>query len=84
MSKLGLKIKDKALMQLPGKYLRAGIMDSDGQYFESRIGVPQGSLCKALHKLPYAKLTIMQSNHRKPFVYGIFGQFSLHNIVKLV
>ncbi len=43
MSKLGLKIKDKALMQLLGKYLRAGIMDSDGQYFESRIGVPQGS-----------------------------------------
>ncbi|MCU7806232.1 MAG: group II intron reverse transcriptase/maturase [Candidatus Thiodiazotropha sp. (ex Lucinoma borealis)] len=43
MSKLGLNIKDKSLMQLLGKYLRAGIMDSDGQYFESRIGVPQGS-----------------------------------------
>ena len=43
MTKLGLKIKDKALMQLIGKYLRAGIMDSNGQYFESRIGVPQGS-----------------------------------------
>ena len=41
--KLGFKTKDKALMQLIGKYLRAGIMDSNGQYFESRIGVPQGS-----------------------------------------
>ena len=43
MTKLGLKIKDKALMQLIGKYLRAGIMDNDGQYFENRVGVPQGS-----------------------------------------
>jgi len=43
MSKLGLRVKDKALMHLIGRYLRAGIVDSDGQYFESRIGVPQGS-----------------------------------------
>ena len=43
MTKLGLKIKDKALMHLIGSYLRAGIMDSEGRYYESRIGVPQGS-----------------------------------------
>jgi len=43
MSKLGQRVKDKALMHLIGRYLRAGIIDSDGQYFESRIGVPQGS-----------------------------------------
>lgn len=43
MSKLGLRVKDKALMHLIGCYLRAGIVDSDGQYIESRIGVPQGS-----------------------------------------
>lgn len=43
MSKLGLRVKDKALMHLIGRYLRAGIVDSEGQYFESHIGVPQGS-----------------------------------------
>jgi len=43
MTKLGRKIKDKGLLELIGKYLRAGIMDNAGQYFESRIGVPQGS-----------------------------------------
>ncbi len=43
MTKLGLRVKDKALMHLIGCYLRAGIVDSKGQYFESDIGVPQGS-----------------------------------------
>jgi len=43
MTKLGAKIKDKALLSLIGKYLRAGIMDNNGQYFESLVGVPQGS-----------------------------------------
>ena len=43
MTKVGAKIKDKALLSLIGKYLRAGIMDNNGQYFESLVGVPQGS-----------------------------------------
>jgi len=43
MSKLGQRVKDKALMHLIGRYLRAGIIDSDGLYIESDIGVPQGS-----------------------------------------
>ena len=42
MSILGQRIKDKAILKLIGKYLRAGI-DDKGKYIENREGVPQGS-----------------------------------------
>jgi len=43
MNRIGRKIKDKALMQLLGRYLRAGIADTDtGLWFPSDKGVPQG------------------------------------------
>lgn len=41
MSRLRSKVQDKALLQLIGKYLRAGVMEADG-FRESREGVPQG------------------------------------------
>jgi RNA-directed DNA polymerase len=43
MNRVGRKIKDKALMQLLGRYLRAGIADAEtGLWFPSDKGVPQG------------------------------------------
>ncbi|WP_332870287.1 reverse transcriptase domain-containing protein, partial [Psychromonas sp. Urea-02u-13] len=43
MNRLGRKIKDKALMQLIGRYLRAGIAEKEtGLWFPSDKGVPQG------------------------------------------
>jgi RNA-directed DNA polymerase len=43
MNRVGRKIKDKALMQLLGKYLRAGIVEVEtGLWFPSDKGVPQG------------------------------------------
>ena len=43
MSLVGNKIKDKALMKLLGKYLRAGIAEADiGLWLPSDKGVPQG------------------------------------------
>lgn len=41
MTQLGLKIKDKGLLKLISKYLRAGIVEN-GVLQESREGVPQG------------------------------------------
>ncbi len=41
MTLIGRKIKDKALLCLIGKYLRAGAVD-DGVLIETREGVPQG------------------------------------------
>ncbi len=43
MNRIGRKIKDKALMRLLGKYLRAGIAEVEtGLWFASDKGVPQG------------------------------------------
>jgi len=41
MTHLGYKVKDKRLLKLIKRYLRAGIMDGQ-RYSESREGVPQG------------------------------------------
>ncbi|MEH6453559.1 MAG: reverse transcriptase domain-containing protein, partial [Psychromonas sp.] len=43
MNRIGRKIKDKAIMQLIGRYLRAGIAEAEtGLWFPSDKGVPQG------------------------------------------
>lgn len=41
MTYLGRKVKDKRLLKLISRYLRAGVMDNQ-RYLESREGVPQG------------------------------------------
>lgn len=42
MHRLGRKVRDKALMRLIGKYLRAGVIEKDGTKHKSERGVPQG------------------------------------------
>jgi hypothetical protein len=43
------------------KWLKSGFVEKRTLY-PTRQGTPQGGLCKALHKPPYAKKNIMQSN----------------------
>ena len=54
MSRLATKIKDKRVLKLIRQYLRSGIMTEDVTIYPEE-GPPQGGLCKALHKPPYAK-----------------------------
>jgi len=54
MTYLGYKVKDKRLLKLIKRYLRAGVIDNQ-LYSESHEGVPQGGLCEALHNPPYVK-----------------------------
>ena len=42
MTYLGYKVKDKRLLKLIKRYLRAGILYQNQFYSESREGVPQG------------------------------------------
>jgi hypothetical protein len=44
--------------------LKSGIMEQ-GIRQNTLVGTPQGGLCKAFHKPPYAKQTIMQSKWQK-------------------
>ncbi|BCL61604.1 hypothetical protein DGMP_22970 [Desulfomarina profundi] len=54
MSRLAERIKDKRVLKLIRGYLRCGVM-IEGDAVHSEEGTPQGGLCKALHKPPYAK-----------------------------
>jgi RNA-directed DNA polymerase len=54
------RIADQRILLLIRKWLRAGVSE-DGEWSETKVGTPQGSLCKALHNDPYAKKVIMQS-----------------------
>jgi len=63
---------DKTILR---KWLKAGFIDKDVLH-ATQEGTPQGGLCKALHKPPYAKQVTMQSDVRKVL---IFGHFQLHS-----
>jgi len=54
MEVLSRDIKDGRVLSLIHKYLRAGAVWCR-KFEETKIGVPQGGLCKALHNPPYAK-----------------------------
>ena len=57
-------IKDTRILRIIGMTLRSGVM-VDGVVEATEEGTTQGSLCKALHKAPYVKKVIMQSNVSK-------------------
>jgi RNA-directed DNA polymerase len=61
------RIDDPRVLHLIRMWLEAGVME-DGKYVDTNgLGTPQGGLCKALHKDPYAKKVIMQSKLQKSF-----------------
>ena len=53
-----------ALRHIVKMWLKAGVMDA-GVFASTEKGTPQGGLCKALHKDPYAKWKAMQSKCKK-------------------
>jgi len=60
MSYVGRVIHDGDTESLIRKYLKAGVM-VNGKYESTEVGTPQGGLCRALHKFPYAEKNIMRS-----------------------
>ena len=57
---LSRTIKDRRVISLIHKYLNAGVVEK-GLFEKTEVGVPQGGLCRALHKPPYAEKNIMRS-----------------------
>ena len=49
-------------------WLKAGVLE-DGVFAPTEAGTPQGGLCKALHKDPYAKQVTMQRDTRKALIF---------------
>jgi len=64
MAMVEREISDGNILNTVKKFLRSGVME-EGQIKLTRKGTPQGGLCKALHKPPYAKKVIMRSNQAK-------------------
>ena len=54
MPRIARKVSDKRVLHLIGSFLRSGVEIND-RFQKTIRGVPQGGLCKALHKPPYAK-----------------------------
>ena len=54
------RVNDGGILRLVGKWLNAGVVEGDEIIYPEK-GTPQGRLCKASHKPPYAKKVIMQS-----------------------
>jgi hypothetical protein len=60
MNILGEKIRDNRFLRLVRNMLKAGYME-DWRYHETLSGTPQGGLCAAAHKDPYAQCWLMRS-----------------------
>ena len=61
------RIKDPKFMRYISRMFKSGVL-TNGDLKISDEGVPQGSLCKALHNEPYAKWNVMQSNSQNCLV----------------
>jgi retron-type reverse transcriptase len=57
---LSEKIRDNRFLRLIRNMLKAGYLE-DWKYHETLSGCPQGGLCSASHKPPYAQYRIMRS-----------------------
>ena len=71
-------IADRKFIEIIRKMLKAGVLEN-GKLLVKEEGSPQGGLCKALHKPPYAKKKAMQSKPRRERKCQKERQFTLHN-----
>ena len=55
------RVKDKRVLALVKAFLKAGVMTCTGDREDTLTGTPQGGLCAAAHKPPYAQCRIMRS-----------------------
>ena len=55
-------INDGDTESLIRKYLKGGAMTPQG-YKETKLGTPQGGLCRARHNPPYDEINVMSSCH---------------------
>jgi hypothetical protein len=72
LSALAEKINDNRFLRLIKQMLQAGYLE-DWEWNATLSGVPQGGLCKALHKPPYAQCRVMRSAGLPALVTATLG-----------
>jgi RNA-directed DNA polymerase len=61
MDRVRSRIRDKRVVRLVKAFLKAGILTELGDLQDTGTGTPQGGLCAAAHKPPYAQCRVMRS-----------------------
>jgi hypothetical protein len=61
MDRVRARVGDKRGLALVKAFLKAGILAEDGALKDTDTGTPQGGLCSAEHKPPYAQCRVMRS-----------------------
>ena len=61
MDRVRARVKDKRVLALVKAFLKAGVLTELGQHRDTLTGTPQGGLCSAEHKPPYAQRWVMRS-----------------------
>jgi RNA-directed DNA polymerase len=61
MDRVRARVKDKRVLALVKAFLKAGVLTEAGDREETWTGTPQGGLCSAEHKPPYAQCWVMRS-----------------------
>jgi RNA-directed DNA polymerase len=61
LERVRARIKDKHVLALVKAFLKAGILTETGEREDTYTGTPQGGLCSAEHKPPYAQRRVMRS-----------------------
>ena len=61
MDRVRLRVKDKRVLAVVKAFLKAGILTELGELQDTHTGTPQGGLCSATHKPPYAQCRVMRS-----------------------
>lgn len=67
-------IRDKQLICIIKAMLKAPIVMPDGKIVYPECGTPQGGLCRALHKPPYAEQDIMPRKNSKKAYFLTFSK----------
>ena len=60
MDRVRARVKDKRVLALVKAFLKAGVLTELGGHREILTGTPQGGLCSAEHKEPYAQRQVMR------------------------
>jgi RNA-directed DNA polymerase len=70
MDRVRARVKDKRVLALVKAFLKAGVLTEAGDREETWTGTPQGGLCSAEHKPPYAQRQVMRSAGLEALVAG--------------